>query len=99
MTVSAFVPPQVESCTLWLTSAVQRNHTSWCATGQLPVCCGLSVEPPVLTPKVPVPEIGAALAQLSEPCAAAGRQKEASARETAVQRWIRRMDLLWNGGG
>src|SRR5258707_6612073 len=67
-TVSAVVPPQSEMSTPCVAGAVQRNHTSACAVGQAPDCCGLSVAPVVTTEKLPRPEIGVALAQLLAPC-------------------------------
>src|SRR5437016_2604348 len=60
--------------------------------GQMPVCCGLSLDPTVLTAKVPVPEMAVGVAQLSEPwaCARAPRSAQPrSARERVESRFMR----------
>jgi hypothetical protein len=75
--VSAVAPPHVEKLMVCVAGAVHLNHTSWCAVGHVPVCCGLSVEPPVLTLNVPVPEMGVADAQSSAPCALARAETRA----------------------
>src|SRR5690242_3928716 len=71
-TVSIVAPPQSEISTVSATPAVHWNHTSQCAVGQLPVCCGLSVAPAVTTLNVPWPEMNVALTQSFAPCARAG---------------------------